>query len=53
MISSHPDNDDMRHFRFARTSGLPVDYFGRKPRITKDGAVFVCIALALIVAIII
>ena len=48
MISSHPDNDDLRHFRFERTSGLPVDYFKRAPIVTRDGVVVVACVVAFI-----
>jgi hypothetical protein len=26
-LSRHVDNDDMRHYRFARNSGIPHGYF--------------------------
>lgn len=28
-LSRHVDNDDLRHFTFARTSGLPIGYFDK------------------------
>lgn len=29
VISSNAANDDMRHYAFERTSGIPYGYFGR------------------------
>lgn len=52
-LSSHPDNDDMRHYAFSRSSGLPVGYFKRAPRITRDGLVVVACVVAFIFAIIV
>lgn len=51
-LSSHPDNDDMRHYAFSRSSGLPVGYFKRAPIVTRDGLVVVACIVAAIVAII-
>lgn len=34
IVSGHVENDDWRHFTFARSSGLPLGYF--KPHWRRD-----------------
>lgn len=52
-LSRHVDNDDARHFTFARTSGLPIDYFGppRRRWITAERVLMFLVCCVLIAAI--
>lgn len=53
-LSRHVDNDDPRHWRFERSSGLPIGYFPRESWWTRFAnrlvfwVPFVGLALALI-----
>jgi hypothetical protein len=47
-LSTHVCNDDARHWTFARSSGLPRDYFQPAFRITPDMCVFVvCVVVGI------
>lgn len=46
-LSAHPQFDDLSHYFFARTSGLPRGYFDR-PRTSRLGRV-VIVALVMFV----
>jgi len=48
-ISSHPSNDEWRHYEFSRRSGLPWHYY--RSRWTPDAIVVVVCIVSLIFAI--
>ena len=49
-LSRSVDNDDLRHYQFARTSGLPRGYFAHERMSTLGRAVIVAMILAALAA---
>lgn len=47
-LSRHVSNDDLRHFRFVRNTGLPVGTFPRGKRSPDWWVVAACLAGALL-----
>ena len=50
-ISSHRDNDDMRHFFFERDSKLPHGTFGSRKWTPDRFVVVACVVLAVLLVI--
>lgn len=50
-LSRHVDNDDARHFSFARTSRLPIGYFDSRRWYQTWDWIAVVLAAAVIIAV--